>query len=138
MKKALISSLVALFAIGAYADIQSPPMADQGPTRKLGRGIANIAYGWVELEQTPALMNTAEGNSAAFSYGIVKGIGRTLARFGSGVYDVVTFPFPTYKGSYRTVLPGKIPWIHGGYEEFPPELGWDSRLIYCTETSTAY
>lgn len=137
MKKALIFSLLALFGLCAYADLQSPPMIDQGPTRKLGRGIANMAFGFAELSQAPALINAQEGNSAAFSYGVVKGLGRTFVRFAAGVYDVTTFPCPTYKGSYRTCLPSVIPWIHGGYTEFPPELGFDSRLQYVTD-DTAY
>ena len=133
MKKALIFSLLALLSIAAYADIQSPPMIDQGPTRKLGRGIANIAFGAAELPQSMCLINARDGNSACFSYGIVKGVGRTLARLGVGLCEVATFPFPDYKGSYRTCLPNKIPWLHGGYEEFPPELGFDSRLSYVTD-----
>ena len=137
MKKALIFSLTALLSLSAFADLQSPPMIDQGPTRKLGRGIANIAFGITEFPQSMCLINQREGNSAAFSYGVVKGIGRTLARIGSGVYDVTTFACPSYRGSYRTILPSNIPWIHSGYEEFPPELGWDSRLSYVTD-DTAY
>ena len=135
MKKALIFSLLALLSVGAYADLQSPPMADQGPTRKLGRGLSNVAFGITELVETPCLVDAQEGNSAAWGYGIVKGTGRTLVRISTGLVDVLTFPFPTYKGSYRTCLPDKIPWIYGGYEEFPPELGFDSRLPYVTEMS---
>jgi putative exosortase-associated protein (TIGR04073 family) len=86
MKKALIFSLTALLTFGAYADIQSPPMIDQGPTRKLGRGLGNIAFGVAEIPQSMCLINEQEGNSAAFSYGIVKGLGRTFARIGSGFY----------------------------------------------------
>ena len=137
MKKALIFSLAALLSLSAFADLQSPPMIDQGPTRKLSRGIGNIAFGLVEVPNTMCLINNREGNSVAFSYGIVKGFGRTFARLGAGVYDVATFACPTYRGSYRTILPAKIPWIHSGYDEFPPELGWDSRLDYVT-ADTAY
>lgn len=137
MKKALIFSLTVLLTVGAFADMQSPPMIDQGPTRKLSRGLSNIVFGIAELPQSIAMINEREGNSAALSYGLVKGFGRTFARFGAGVYEVATFVCPTYRGSYRPILPSNIPWIHSGYEEFPPELGWDSRLIYNTE-STAY
>jgi len=137
MKKALIFSLTALLSLSAIADLQSPPMIDQGPTRKLSRGLADIAFGITELPQSMTLINEREGNSAAFSYGLVKGLGRTFARFGAGIYEVSTFACPTYRGSYRTILPSNIPWIHSGYEEFPPELGWDSRLDYVTR-ATAY
>ena len=137
MKKALIFSLTALFSLSAFADLQSPPMVDQGPTRKLSRGIANMAFGLSELPNSIALINEREGNAAALSYGVTKGVLRTLVRFGAGFYELSTFACPTYRGSYRPILPSNIPWIHSGYEEFPPELGWDSRLNYVTE-GTAY
>jgi len=137
MKKALTFSLVALLSLSAFADLQSPPMIDQGPTRKLGRGLANIAFGIAEIPNSMCMINNREGNSAAWSYGAVKGIGRTLARIGAGIYEVGTFACPTYRGSYRPITPSNIPWIHSGYEEFPPELGWDSRLDYVTG-DTAY
>ena len=137
MKMALTFSLVALLSLSAFADLQSPPMIDQGPTRKLSRGFGNLVFGITEWPETIALINQREGNSAAASYGVIKGLGRTFARMGAGVYEMATFACPTYRGSYRPILPSNIPWIHSGYEEFPPELGWDSRLDYVT-SSTAY
>jgi putative exosortase-associated protein (TIGR04073 family) len=130
MKRLLSLALATLFAATAFADIQDPPMNDHGPTRKLGRGISNLAFGASELIIQPVYMNEREGNSAAFSYGIVKGVGRFLARIGYGLYDTLTFPFPTTRGSYRPPYKSNIPWIHGGMEEFPPELGWETRYRY--------
>jgi putative exosortase-associated protein (TIGR04073 family) len=130
MKHLLSFALLTVFAATAMADIQDPPMNDQGPTRKLGRGLANIAFGASELFVQPTLMNEREGNAAAFSYGIVKGVGRFIARFGYGIYDTLTFPFPTTWSSYRQPYRSNIPWIHGGMEEFPPELGWETRYHY--------
>jgi putative exosortase-associated protein (TIGR04073 family) len=130
MKKLLLSLTAAALASTAMADIQDPPMNDQGPTRKLGRAIGNMVFGITEFPVTLCQINDREGNSAAGSYGVVRGVGRVFARFGAGVYEFVTFPFPTTRGSYRPVLKSNIPWIHGGYEEFPPELGWNSRKRY--------
>ncbi len=113
------------------ADIQDPPMLRQDPFRKLGRGLANIALGVTEVFTSVDNVNSDEGNAASNSYGIVRGIQRTLVRFGAGVYEVVTFPFPTTKGSYDPVLKRPMPWVHGGYEEFPPELGFETRFDYC-------
>ncbi len=114
----------------ALADIQDPPMNDYGPTRKLGRGLANIAFGATELFITPNEINAREGNAAAWSYGPVKGVGRFFFRLGMGVYEVATHPFPTYRESYRPPYKCNTPWIHGGYDEFPPELGFESRFRY--------
>lgn len=129
-------AMLSLLTAAAFADIQDPPMNDQGPTRKLGRGLANIAFGVTEITSAACEINEREGNSAAFSYGVVRGVGRFLARIGYGVYEVTTFPFPTTMSSYRPPYRSNIPWIHGGFEEFPPELGFQTRYRYSRLYST--
>jgi putative exosortase-associated protein (TIGR04073 family) len=114
----------------AFADIQAPPASDQGPTRKLGRGIGNIAFGITEIPFQLSLINDLEGNAAAWSYGLVRGTGRVLARLGFGIYEVALFPFPTHKGTYYPPYRSDIPWINSGYSEFPPELGFETRYDY--------
>ena len=129
----LLIAVASLAAFGgaAYADIQAPPTVDMGPTRKLGRGISNALWGFTELPYTMASINTTEGNSAAFGYDLVKGMGRSLFRFGVGWYEIFTFPAPCYKSSYRPVyVPVNTPWKLGDFQEFPPELGWESRYDY--------
>jgi putative exosortase-associated protein (TIGR04073 family) len=127
---ALLALTFALGASVAFADIQSPPASDYGPTRKLGRGIANIAFNSTELFVSMSEVNYADGNNAEWSYGIVRGLGRSFARLGFGIYETALFPFPIYKGSYRPPYKSDIPWIHCGYSEFPPELGFESRYNY--------
>ena len=68
----------------------------------------------------PLLSDFFPHGHAALSYGVIKGFGRWFFRFGAGWYEFATFPFPTYKGSYRPFYRPNIPWIHGGWEEFPP------------------
>ena len=130
MKTLLSISILAFLAVSAFADIQDPPMNDYGPTRKLSRGLCNLAFAGVELVQNPAELNEREGNSAGMLYGATKGMGRFVFRMGIGLYEIATHPFATYKGSYRPPYKSNIPWIHGGYEEFPPELGFESRYRY--------
>jgi len=130
--KSLLSFLFLItFGAIAFADIQSPPMADMGPTRKLGRGFSNLLFGVTELPLTLINVNDQYGNSAAFSYGLTKGIGRFIFRFGVGLYEVITFPAPLEQNSYRPPYRLNIPWKLGGFEEFPPELGFESRYNYC-------
>lgn len=130
MKSLLSLALLSMLAATAFADIQDPPINDQGPTRKLSRGLANILFGFGEMVQQPTIMNEREGNNAAFTYGIVKGTGRFVARSFYGIWEVLTFPFPTNRGSYKQPYRSNIPWINGGMEEFPPELGWETRYRY--------
>jgi putative exosortase-associated protein (TIGR04073 family) len=130
--KVYFCALLLLICITAVqADIQAPPASDYGPTRKLGRGLGNIAYGITEIPYQLAAVNDAEGNAAAFSYGVVRGTGRLLARIGFGIYEVALFPLPTHKGTYYPPYQSDIPWINSGYSEFPPELGFETRFDYC-------
>ncbi len=135
MKTLLSFLLLATFATVAFADIQDPPANDYGPTRKLGRALANISplCNLAEASHTICLMNEREGNSAVWTYGPVKAFGRICFRTGMGFYELFTFPFPLYKGSYRPPYRNNIPYIHGGYTEFAPEIGFESRYRYVRE-----
>jgi putative exosortase-associated protein (TIGR04073 family) len=122
----LVASLV-------HADIQQPPASEWGPTRKLGRGLGNIAYGITELPDSMMSVNYFEGNNAAFSYGIVRGLGRMFARLGYGLYDTLLFPVPSFKGTYAPPYKSNVQWIWSGYSEFPPELLFETRYPYVRE-----
>jgi putative exosortase-associated protein (TIGR04073 family) len=130
MKKLLVAALVLGSVTACFADIQDPPGNDYGPTRKLGRGISNTLFGIAELPVQIARVNEREGNSAALSYGIVRGISRSYMRFHAGLFEIFSFPFPVNQGTYYPILPGHIRYIHAGYEEFPPELGNESKYPY--------
>ena len=133
MKKiALILSLVFLTtSFSTFADIQSPPGGFDGRTRKLGRGLGNLLYGIVELPGTWNKTRLRSGSTVAASYGIVNGAKRSIVRMGYGLYEVVTFPFATYKGGFHSPLPVKDRWdSNHGYSDFPKELGFQSVYDY--------
>ncbi len=132
MKRILLSLAAVLIAGSALADIQDPPMNEYGPTRKLGRAISNLMYAGSEVPTTMDRINDLEGNSATFGYGLAKGISRVCFRLRWGAIEFFTFPFPTYKHSFRPPYKSNIPWVNGGFEEFPPELGFQTRKSYCT------
>ena len=89
MKKALIICV----AIVTILSIASASYA-QDPAKKLGRGIANILTGWVEIPKN--IYNTSiESNPlVGLTVGTAKGIGMSIVRTGAGVYELITFPFP--------------------------------------------
>ena len=60
--------------------------------------------------------------------------GRTAARQIAGLIEILTFPFPIWHDSYQPLLPSDIPYIHGGYAEFPPEVGNESKYPYVRDT----
>jgi putative exosortase-associated protein (TIGR04073 family) len=78
---------------------------------KFGRGMANllepIRMGEMRrtMEQT-ALFDTPD---ATYTTGFIKGLNRTLARTGIGVYELVTAPFPPYDPVFTDYLsPGPV------------------------------
>lgn len=129
MRTLLALALLIAFATLCRADIQDPPSNDHGPTRKLGRGVSNLLFGWSELPSTIGKINEDEGNSAAAGYGVVRGVGRSIMRIQAGVFEILTFPFPVH-GTYQPLLDSDTHWIHAGYKEFPPELGNESKYPY--------
>jgi len=88
-----------------------------------------MVFGMTEIPVTIAEMNDRHGNSGLM-HGVVFGVGRTIARLGAGVYEFSTFPIPTYRGGYASPVPSVRPWVQGGFEELPPELGFESRFSY--------
>jgi putative exosortase-associated protein (TIGR04073 family) len=70
-----------------------------GPEKKLGRGLNNTT----ELLRMGELRRTVEqtamwhGPETAYTTGFLRGMNRTLARTGIGLYEVLTFPFPSYE-----------------------------------------
>jgi putative exosortase-associated protein (TIGR04073 family) len=130
MKHFVVLALIFACARVAVADIQDPPSNDYGPTRKLGRGLANLFLAPAEITVTVAKINTDEGNAAAAGYGVVRGVGRSATRHVAGLIEILTFPFPIWRESYYPLLPDDTRYIHAGYSEFPPELGNETKYPY--------
>lgn len=75
----------------------------QDPAKKLGRGLANVLTGWVELPKNIYDTSVEENVLSGLTMGLAKGIGMTIVRTGAGVYETVTFPFPIPE-DYQPVL----------------------------------
>ncbi len=88
----LISSTVATLAIAVFAT------GCAGPEEKLGRGISNVTELARMGEIRRSMEQTAlwEGTDKAYTTGVIRGLNRSLARTGVGLYEIITFPFPTY------------------------------------------
>jgi putative exosortase-associated protein (TIGR04073 family) len=70
-----------------------------GPERKLGRGILNATEFVRGGEIRRSMEQTAgwENPDAAMTTGFIRGFNRSMARTAIGVYEIVTFPFPSYE-----------------------------------------
>ena len=63
-------------------------------SRKLGRGVSNVAFGALELPIRIFEVNFNEGAFAAWTFGVISGVGYVVVREVVGVVEIVTFPFP--------------------------------------------
>lgn len=131
MKKFLCLALVSVFVSSAAADIQAPPGDSYTPVRKLSRGLSNIFLGWTELPASFIRLNERQSQSSEIVfYGLLNGLERTGARLGYGIYEVINFHTPLYKGSYRAPYTSTEYDAVNGYEEFPPQIGYISTIEY--------
>ncbi|MGK0189446.1 MAG: putative exosortase-associated protein (TIGR04073 family) [Verrucomicrobiales bacterium] len=112
------------------ADIQDPPAGQYGKVRKLSRAVSNLLYGLTEIPSQWTRVSSAEGATAAAGFGTVNGTVRTVRRFGYGIYELITFPFPTYKNGFRVPYTSSYINPSSGINEFPPELGFMSDAEY--------
>ncbi len=66
--------------------------------RKLGRGMNNATevFRGGELRRSIEQTGLWEGADQAFTTGLVRGMGRTMARTAIGFSEIVTAPFPPY------------------------------------------
>lgn len=82
----------------------------KGPERKFGRGLTNLTEFARLGEVRRSVEQTAlwEGPEAAYTTGFIQGINRSIVRTLVGVYEVVTFPLPSYD-----------PWLKPGNRLMP-------------------
>jgi putative exosortase-associated protein (TIGR04073 family) len=132
MKK-LVVIATAIFALAGFAaaDIQAPPGAEYTSSRKLGRAISNILYGFIEIPEQVVRKGEDYGRKEGYSFGAVDGTSRALRRLGYGFYELFTFTCPTYRGTFRPPYErcgadNRIQMdVAGGLSEFPPQLGFE-------------
>jgi len=93
--KLLAKSMLALVLVAtAFHASAMEEKTESGPVEKLGRGIANVAFGPLELLIRPYDTTNADGEIAGLTLGVIKGVCYTVCREAVGVTDIVTFPFP--------------------------------------------
>ena len=70
--------------------------------RKLGRGMNNATelFRGGEMRRSIEQAGLFDGPDAAFSTGLVRGMGRTMARTTIGFSEILTAPFPPYQPYY--------------------------------------
>lgn len=132
MKKLLLIATVFASLSGLVsADIQAPPGSTYTSSRKLGRALSNIMYGFMEIPEQLVRKQEQFGRKAS-PYGTVDGTSRALRRLGYGFYELFTFTCPTYRGTFKPPYErcgedNRIEMnVADGLSEFPPELGYET------------
>ena len=100
-----------LSLLGAVAIVALLAAGCAGPEKKFGRGLNNMGevVRWGEMRRGMEQGGVWKGTHAAHGHGFVSGLNMSLTRIGVGVYEVVTFPIPSYDQpfpDYLTPSPG--------------------------------
>ena len=61
---------------------------------KLGRGIANVATGWVEIPKEMINVTEQDNDIKGFFVAPFTGLWKGISRTFCGVYEIITFPLP--------------------------------------------
>lgn len=94
MKKGALRGIVVILAVMFALNVFSTNCYSQNALQKLGRGIANIVTGWIEIPKNIYETSQDENIALGLTVGLAKGLGMSIIRTGAGIYDTVTFPFP--------------------------------------------
>ena len=125
-----------------------------GPEKKLGRGLNNVTEFARLGEMRRSMEQTAlwDSPSEVYTTGVIRGFNRSLARTLLGVYEIATFPFPSYEPLFTpkypmypdiTVRNKMYPWgglaltEHPVYpDSFHPDMM--SNQIFSTDTNLGF
>ncbi len=102
MSKAFRKGMLLTFVIALMLSVTTVCFA-QDPFTKLGRGVANVLTGWVELPKNIYNTSVEENAFAGLTVGLARGAGMTIVRTGAGIYEIATFPFPLPQ-DYKAIL----------------------------------
>ena len=79
--------------------------------RKMGRGLAAITCGFLEIPGNIVKTTNERGAGYGFSLGLAKGLGAFVVRELVGVYELLSAPIEVPKG-FQPVLKPEFPWGH--------------------------
>jgi putative exosortase-associated protein (TIGR04073 family) len=102
--------------------------------KKLGRGMSNMAEPFRLGEMRRSIEQTAlfEQPGGHYATGFVRGLSKTLARTGVGVYEVVTCPFPPYDPVFTGYLSPNPAYP----DNYQPDIIEDS--LFATDTNMGF
>ena len=95
----------------------SPALAAKGSAaRKLGRGLAAITCGFLEIPGNIVQMSRERGKAWGYTLGFANGLSGIVVRELVGVYELLTVPFEV-PSDFEPIIEPEFPW--GYFEEEP-------------------
>ncbi len=125
LQTACLAALGALVLLAVPARAETPTAEDAAlrgedspytATRKLGRGVASVVYGMLEVPGNMLQEGRVNGPFYGATVGLILGTGKMVARIPVGVYEVLTAPFELPPG-YEPILEPEYPWLYFRAEE---------------------
>ena len=101
---------VSLLALPGTAEAQTA-------ARKVGRGLAAMTTGFLEVPGNIVKVSRDRGYGWGFSLGFVQGLGMIVVRELVGVYEFLTCPVPVPAG-FEPIIQPEFPWSY--FEEPAP------------------
>jgi len=117
------AAALALTVVAPAAQAYNEEPSDHTAVAKLGRGLADMTTGFLELPGNIVAENRDHGGTSAATIGFAKGVGMIPVRELVGVFNFVTAPFP-YPNHYDPILHPEYPW---GYFEGARSAHLDRR-----------
>lgn len=110
MKKSHFCLLAAFMALTvfSFSNAYAGSSAEQTAAKKLGRGLAGMTTGFLEIPGNIVKETQAKG-AVGFPIGLATGLGMTVTRELVGVYEFISAPFPVPSG-FRPILTPEYPW----------------------------
>jgi putative exosortase-associated protein (TIGR04073 family) len=123
--------MIFLFAATVAATLMT---GCSGPEHKLARGFSNTfeVVRWGDLRRGAEQGAVFSAPDVNYSSGIIHGFNQSVTRIGVGVYEIVTFPIPSYDPVLTSYLPANPQYP----DSFKP--GIISGSTYDTDTYTGF
>ena len=83
----------------------------QSAARKVGRGLAAMTTGFLEVPGNIVKVNNERGPGWGFTLGFVQGLGMIVVRELVGVYEFVTAPLEVPAG-FQPIIEPEFPWSY--------------------------
>ena len=103
------SKLTTIILAAAVLALPTVASAEHSAARKLGRGLAAMTCGFLEVPGSIVSTSRDKGYAYGFTLGFAEGLGKLLVREVVGVYEFVTAPIETPAG-FEPILEPEFPW----------------------------